>query len=147
MFSVVLKCIIDTLLKWFYNIYKLRFVETNTLTKQKYEKKNHPIDWSLTKCVICDFRITVGLRLILIAKKLPFKILYLRNIYNKDDLKNSDAIKDAETYYKNLKRFIKCSLVLHKYCNRNCEIDNLDHNCMETFINNDLKRYETFGEL
>ena len=110
-------------------------------------KKNHPIDWPLTKCVICDFRITVGLRLILIAKKLPFKILYLRNIYNKDDLKNSDAIKDAETYYKNFKRFIECFLVLHKYCNRNCEIDNLDHNCMETFINNDLKRYETFGEL
>ena len=40
MFSMELKITIDALLKWFYNLYKSRFVETDTLTKQKYGK-NH----------------------------------------------------------------------------------------------------------
>ena len=43
--SVELKLTIDALLKWFYNIYKSGFVENDTLTKQKHEKK-HPIDLS-----------------------------------------------------------------------------------------------------
>ena len=45
MFSMELKITIDALLKWFYNLNKSRFVEIDTLTKQKYGK-NHPIDWS-----------------------------------------------------------------------------------------------------
>ena len=74
--------------------------------------------------------------------------LFLRNIYDEDHLKNSDAIKDIETYYKNFKRFVECSLLLNKYYNKDCEIDNVDNDCIETFIENDLNNeYENFGEL
>ena len=74
--------------------------------------------------------------------------LFLRNIYDEDDLKNSDAIKDIETYYKNFKRFIKCSLLLGKYYNRDSEVDNVDHDSIETFIGNNLNNeYENFGAL
>ena len=62
--------------------------------------------------------------------------------------KNSNAIKDIETYRKNFKIFIKCSLLLDKYYNRNREIDNANHDCIETIIENDLNdEYETFVEL
>ena len=74
--------------------------------------------------------------------------MFLRNIYNEDDLKNSDAIKDIETYYNNLKRFIECSLLLDKYYNRDSEVDNVDHDSIETFIENNLNNeYENLGEL
>ena len=36
MFSVELKFTIDLLFKWFYSVYKIRFLELETLTKQKY---------------------------------------------------------------------------------------------------------------
>ena len=74
--------------------------------------------------------------------------MFLRNIYDEDGLKNSNAIKDIETYYKNFKRLIECYLLLDKYYNRDSEIDNVDHDCIETFIENDLNnKYENFGEL
>ena len=38
MCSVELKVTIGLLVKWFYSIYKMRFLELDTLTKQKYEK-------------------------------------------------------------------------------------------------------------
>lgn len=73
---------------------------------------------------------------------------FLRNIFNEDDFKNLDAIKYIETYYKNFKRLIECSLLLHKYYNRDSEINNVDHDCIETFIKNDLNNeYVNFGEL
>ena len=40
MFSIELKVTTDALLKWFYNIYKSRFIELDMLTKQQYEKTN-----------------------------------------------------------------------------------------------------------
>ena len=46
-------------------------------------------------------------------------------------LKNSDAIKDLEIYYKSFKRFINCFLRLGKCYNRDSEIDNVDHDCVE----------------
>ena len=61
--------------------------------------------------------------------------LFLRNIYDEDDLKNSHAIKHVETCYKNFKRFIECSLLIKKYYK-------------ETFTGNNLnKEYKTFAEL
>lgn len=43
---------------------------------------------------------------------------------------------------------MECYLLLNKYYNRDGEIGNIDHYCIETFIENDLnKKYETFGGL
>ena len=44
MCSVELKFTIDLLVKWFYSIYKMTFLEIEALTKQIYEKKNNRID-------------------------------------------------------------------------------------------------------
>ena len=74
--------------------------------------------------------------------------LFLSNIYDEDDLKNSDGIKDTETHYKNFKRLIQCSHLLKKYYNGDSEINNVDHGCVETFIENYLNNQnENFGEL
>ena len=74
--------------------------------------------------------------------------LFLRNIYNENDFKNSHAIKHIETYYKILKKFIECSLLIKKYYNRDSETDNVENDCIETFNGNNLNsEYETFAEL
>ena len=43
---------------------------------------------------------------------------------------------------------MECYFLLSKYYNRDGEIGNIDHCCIETFIENDLNNeYETFGGL
>ena len=86
MFSVELQFRIHALLKWFYNINKWRFVEINTLTKQKYQK-NHPIDWYQTKRVICDYKKTVSYSFGPLNEEITFydfvvekENLFLRNV-------------------------------------------------------------------
>ena len=66
MFSVELKFTTDTFEKWFYNMYRSRFVEIGTLKKQKYEK-NPPIDWSQTKCVTYSFKYGLVFRSVRLA--------------------------------------------------------------------------------
>ena len=76
------------------------------------------------------------------------KHLALRNTHDEDAFKNSDAIKDIETQYKNFSRLIDFSVQLIKPYNKDSENDNVDHDCIETFIENDLNNeYQTFGEL
>ena len=85
MFSVELEFTTDTLLKWFCNIYKSRFFEIDTLTKQKYEK-NNPIDWSQTKCSIYDYEMLVGSSFCPLSKEMIFMILLLKNWEGHRDL-------------------------------------------------------------
>ena len=58
-FSVELKFTTDLLFKWFYSVYKIRFLELETITKQKHEI-NNKVDWSKTDCCICDFKLSLG---------------------------------------------------------------------------------------
>ena len=60
MFSIELKFTIGLLVKWLHQTYKSRFLEIDTLTKQKYQK-NSPIDWTERKCCICDFKLNLDL--------------------------------------------------------------------------------------
>ena len=56
MFSCELKFTSYCLKKWFASKYKRRFLELDTFAKMHYEKENL-IDWSKTKCNICDFKL------------------------------------------------------------------------------------------
>ena len=54
MFSCELKFVIDLLKKWLAEKYFGRYKEVDMLTKQKFKKQN-PINWETTNCVICGF--------------------------------------------------------------------------------------------
>ena len=57
LFSVKLKFTIDTLVKWFNDAFKSKFMELNEIQKQIFVKEN-PLDWSKTCCCICGFKLS-----------------------------------------------------------------------------------------
>ena len=144
MFSIELKFTIDISLKWFYNIYKSRFIELDMITKQQYEIENK-IHWSHTKCVMCDFKLSVGSRFGPENDKLTYfdfvvkeEHLFLRNVYDEDVLQKSGQIKDLKTYYKTFKIFVNCTTLIDKYYTRKSDIYDIDHDCMEHILTRDL---------
>ena len=114
------------LLDWFNKKYTSRFKEVNSFEKMQY-RKNNPINYSTTKCVICkmplkieptnskisDFEMTYGDFIIRYEHK------FLRNIYTNDQIKSSDDLKDIESYYIVFNKFIaictELSSVLSQY--------------------------------
>ena len=107
MFSIESALVKKTLLKRFNQKFKRQFDKINPIQKLRYESKN-PISWEKDKCVICKFPI----KLEPTNFKTPddemsfgdFIICYehksLRNIYTDQQIKDSDHLKDLESYYK-----------------------------------------------
>ena len=58
-FSIELKYTTDTLVKWFNVIFKSRFTKITEIKKQMFIREN-PIDWSETKCSICDLKFSTS---------------------------------------------------------------------------------------
>ena len=58
-FSIELKYTTDTLVKWFIVIFKSRFTKITEIKKQMFIREN-PIDWSETKCSICDLKFSTS---------------------------------------------------------------------------------------
>ena len=58
-FSIELKYTTDTLVKWFNVIFKSRFTKITEIKKQMFIREN-PIDWSETKCSICDLEFSTS---------------------------------------------------------------------------------------
>ena len=56
MFFCELKFVIDLLKKWLAEKYFSRYKELDLFSKQRFKREN-PIDWNETNCVICGFRL------------------------------------------------------------------------------------------
>ena len=59
LFSVELKFTIYTLVKWFNEIFKSKFLELNEIQKQIFVKEN-PLDWSKICCRICGLKLSTS---------------------------------------------------------------------------------------
>ena len=124
------------------------------MTKQKYEIANK-INWAETKCVICDFKLSIGAcfgpqsdDMIYHDFVVRKEHLFLRNIYDTDVLKEAEQIKDLKTYYEDFKRFVNCATLIGKYYNQESDIYDIDHYCVEEFLRVDLDgELESFEEL
>ena len=58
-FSIELKYTTNTLVKWFNQIFKSRFTKITEIKKQMFIREN-PIDWSETKCSICNLKLSTS---------------------------------------------------------------------------------------
>ena len=153
MSSVELKFTIDLLLKWFYSLYKMRFLELDTLTKQNYEKSNKT-DWTKTTCCICDFKLSLGASYGPGSKKMTYldfaikkEYLFLRNLYDQEILNDFKQVKKIMTYYENFKEMLNCCVLLDKCFSLDSDIEGIDYDCIEVFLRIDLNNEnETFEE-
>ena len=133
--------------------YKRRFLELDTFSKMKYEKEN-PINWSTTKFKICNFKLSVGCAhgpesnemtyFYFIVKK---EHRFLRNIYNKEELKTSRNIENIKNNYESFRRFIAISILMNEFSKRDSNIEYIDHDCIENFIENYLDSPNSFDEI
>ena len=174
-FFVELKFTIDLLVKWFHQTYKSRFLEIDALTRQIYEKNNE-IDWTKTKCCICDFKLNLDLaqgphsdEMTYLGFIIRKEHLFLRNLFDKDLLNKFEKAKDLAMYYKNVIRMMvnkfekaKDLAMYHKNVIRltNCvrllcicyamdsDIEHIDHDCLEYFLIVDLNdEFSSFEEV
>ena len=113
LFLVELKLTIDTLVKWFNNTFKAKFLELNDIWKQIFVEEN-PTDFSKTICSICGFKLFVSNRE---GPKNPLNLttwynfmvqqeyLFLKNIFSAEDLSRMDNLKTLENFYDVFKVF------------------------------------------
>ena len=134
LFSVELKFTVDSLTKWFNDVFKSKFLELNEFQKQIFVKEN-PLDWSKTICSVCGFKLSTS------VKKGPEKTLnlttwydftvqqehlFLRNIYSTEDLSKMDNLKTLEDFYEAFKFFLEVVVLLEKCGNRQMSLSDLD---------------------
>ena len=83
--------------------------------------------------------------MILLNKK---NIYFLRNVYSEQELKQSERINDLKQYYEAFEYFLHIVVLLNKYYNKDSEIEFVDHDVMENFLDVTLNsQYDSFLEL
>ena len=138
-FSIELKFTIDLLVKWFKQEPKSKIFEIDTLAKQKYKKENK-IDPLKTNCCIWNLRLDLNSAngphtdeityLDFVIRK---EYLLLRNLLVRDFLNEIESLKDLTSYHNNFTRSINCIRLLSEYYSINRNIENIDHECLESF--------------
>ena len=72
---------------------------------------------------------------------------FLRNIYNKKELKTSRSIENIKNNYEPFRRFIAISILMNEFSKRDGNIKYTDHDCIENFIKNYLDSPNSFDEI
>ena len=138
MFCTKLKLASEYLMKWFNSKFKIGNMQLSNEVKRKYEVKNL-INWETNRCYICTFPLEINPTTshatkekmsysdFVIAKEHKF----LRNIFSKDELSSSDALKNIRSYHENVSRFLKIVVYLQQNLNSipefaDCVYDNLN---------------------
>ena len=118
MFSTELKFASDCLLKWFYS--KNKKNELSIQEKRDYEIEN-PIDWENGKCKICTFPLNANPSDSVKNNEMPYgdfiiqkEQKFLRNIFSKEDLEKSDAIKDLESIHEHFSKYLRIVVFAEK---------------------------------
>ena len=152
MFSTELKFTVDVLLKWFNDVFESRFNELDAVKKQILKEKS--VVWSSGKCLICDLKLAVSLKegcektkkiTIWYNFTVQKEQLLLRNIYSKKDLKKSKNFSEKIIAYN---YFVHIVRLLNKYYYKNSNIEDVDHEVMETLLERTLNlKCNSFLEL
>ena len=117
-------------------------------------KKNNEIDWTKTKCCICDFKLNLDLAqgprsdemmyLDLVIRK---EHLFLRNLFDKDLLNKFEQAKDLATNHENFIRMSNCVWLLCECYAMDSDIEDIVHDCLEHFLRVDLNdEFSSFEE-
>ena len=152
MFSTELKFASDCLLKWFYS--KNKKLELSINEKREYEVKN-PIDWENGKCEICTFPLHVNPSDKVNSRKMTsygdFIIQkehkFLRNIFSKEDLEKSDAIKNIESFHEIFSKYLRICVFAEKSVNSLKDFSECHFNELIEFIDEHLPELSDFIEL
>ena len=113
MFSIESALVKKTLLKWFNQKFKRQFYKINPIKKLRYESKNST-NRKEDKCVICKFSIKLQpTNSQTPDNEMPFgdfvicyEHKFLRNIYTKEQIKDSHHVKDLKSYYEIFELYI-----------------------------------------
>ena len=100
-------------MKWFNQKFKRQLYKINPIKKLRYENRN-PTNWKEDKCVICKFSIklqptnsqTTDDEMSFGEFLIRYEHKFLRNIYTKEQIKDSHHIKDLESYYEFFELYI-----------------------------------------
>ena len=127
---------------------KLSFQE-----KREYEVKNL-IDWENGKCEICTFPLHVNPSDEIDREKFSYSDFiiqkehkFLRNIFSKEHLEKSDAIKSIESYHKHFLKYLKICVYAEKCINSLKNFSECYFDELTEFIDCELPELNDFSEL
>ena len=134
MFSIELKFASDCLINWFNSKFKNENLQLSNNKKRNYEVEN-PINWETDKCWICNFPLHINPRTPnAVKEKMSYgdfiiqkEHTFLRNIFSKEELMLSDAIKNIESFHENFSKFLQIVDYLQQsinsivFCNKFCD--------------------------
>ena len=107
------------MINWFNSKYKNENLQLSNDKKRNYEIEN-PINWETDKCWICNFPLHINPTM---PNALKDKMSYgdfiierehkfLRNIFSKEELTSSDAIKNIESFHEHFSKFLQIVVYL-----------------------------------
>ena len=118
MFSTELKFASDCLINWFNSKFKNENLQLSNNKKRNYEVEN-PINWETDKCWIYNFPLHINPTTPNVVKEkmscsdfiIQKEHKFLRNIFSKEELMLSDAIKTLNVFMKMFLNFYKLSFI------------------------------------
>ena len=152
MFSTELKFATDCLLKWFNSKYKN--TELSIKRKREYEIEN-PIDWQNDKCHICTFPLHINPTKVNVQKEnmsygdfvIQKEHKFLRNIFSKEELETSDAIKNVESFHEYFNKFLQIIIYAQECINSMKDFSECFYDILTNFLNDHCVDCNDFLEL
>ena len=119
MFSTELKFASDCLINWFNLKFKKQNLELSNEKRRAFEIEN-PIDWKNDNCKICNFPLHINPTTFDVEKEkmsygdfiIKKEHKFLRNIFSKEELMSSDAIKNLQSFHENFSKFLQVVVYL-----------------------------------
>ena len=113
MFSIESALVKKTFLRWFNQKFKRIFDKFNSFQKFRYESKN-PMNWGKDKFVICKFPMklkptnfkTTDDEMAFGDLLFRYERKFLRNIYTDEQIKDSNHLKNLESYQEIVEEYI-----------------------------------------
>ena len=136
------------------SIQNIKNSELSIERKRKYEIEN-PINWQSGKCQICNFPLHINLTKVNVQKEdmsygdfiIEKEHKFLRNIFSKEELESSDAIKDIESFHEHFCKFLQIIIYAHQCINSMKEFSECFYNVLIDFFNEYCKDCTDFIEL
>ena len=117
MFSTELKFASDCLINWFNLKFKKQNLESSNEKRRAFEIENQ-IDWKNDNCKICNFPLHINLTTFDVECMsygdfiIKNEHKFLKNIFSKEELMLSDAIKNLQSFHENFSKFLQVVVYL-----------------------------------
>ena len=145
MFNCELKFVIDICHAWLNKEFSHKKSHLDIFSKKRYKEEN-PLDFSKTKCVICNFNIGVATKNGPRSKEMIYfdfvvqkEHCSLRNIFDPKVISKSEKLKDIESYFEAFETFIKIVALLENVYTPDSGISDTEHDCLlDVFEENEI---------